>query len=257
MNTTSKIKDLTGLQFGRLLVIKRADDIINKDGTHTPAWLCECQCSLKTRKPVRHYGLLSGNTKSCGCLNTERIIDFNKTTKTKHNKYDLSGEYGIGWTTNTNEEFYFDLEDYDKIKDYCWVVHKLQNGYKALETTEYVSDIRNVYRMQWIIMGDKGYDHKNRNPLDNRKENLREVTDRENAINHNLRKDNTSGVTGVNWNSRINKWISRISIENNRRIEVYKGDIFEEAVKARLEAERKYYGEFAPQQHLYKQYNIE
>ena len=32
----------------------------------------------------------------------------------KSNIYDLSGEYGVGWTSNTNEEFYFDLEDYDK-----------------------------------------------------------------------------------------------------------------------------------------------
>ena len=39
----------------------------------------------------------------------------------KYNKYDLSGEYGIGWTTNTNHVFYFDLEDYEKIKDYCWI----------------------------------------------------------------------------------------------------------------------------------------
>lgn len=31
------------------------------------------------------------------------------------NTYDLSGEYGIGYTTK-GEEFWFDLEDYDKIK---------------------------------------------------------------------------------------------------------------------------------------------
>ena len=38
----------------------------------------------------------------------------------KYNKYDLLGSFGVGWTTNTNKEFWFDLEDYDKIKDYCW-----------------------------------------------------------------------------------------------------------------------------------------
>ena len=37
----------------------------------------------------------------------------------KYNTYDLTGEYGIGYTSK-DEEFYFDLEDYDKIKDYCW-----------------------------------------------------------------------------------------------------------------------------------------
>jgi hypothetical protein len=248
--------DLTGMQFERLLVLERTDDIIDNNGRHNAAWLCECQCENKTIIPVRHHHLISGNTKSCGCLNSERVIEFNKLTKNKKNTYDLTGEYGVGWTTNTNEEFYFDLEDYDKIKDYCWTTHVIHDNYKALETTNYFSDERIWYRMQWIIMGDKGYDHKNRNPLDNRKDNLRKANNRENAMNHNLRKDNTSGVIGVNWDSRINKWIARICIEKNKRIVVYRGVIFEDAVKARLKAEKHYYGEFAPQQHLYEQYGI-
>ena len=41
----------------------------------------------------------------------------------QQNVYDLSGEYGIGYTLK-GEEFYFDLEDYDKIKDYCWHINK-------------------------------------------------------------------------------------------------------------------------------------
>ena len=49
----------------------------------------------------------------------------NKNHK-KYNIYDLSGEYGIGYTFK-NEKFYFDLEDYNKIKDDCW--HIDANGY--------------------------------------------------------------------------------------------------------------------------------
>ena len=30
----------------------------------------------------------------------------------------MSNDYGVGYTTNTNKEFYFDLEDYDLIKEY-------------------------------------------------------------------------------------------------------------------------------------------
>ena len=52
--------------------------------------------------------LKSGSTKSCGCLAKEIRSKIHK----KYNQYDLSGEYGIGWTSNTNEEFYFDLEDF-------------------------------------------------------------------------------------------------------------------------------------------------
>ena len=44
----------------------------------------------------------------------------------QYNNYDLSGEYGIGYLFN-GEEFYFGLEDYDKIKNYCW--YKDSGGY--------------------------------------------------------------------------------------------------------------------------------
>ena len=44
--------------------------------------------------------------------------DVSKHNK-KYNWYDLSGEFGIGFTQN-DILFYFDLEDYDKIKNYCW-----------------------------------------------------------------------------------------------------------------------------------------
>ena len=51
------------------------------------------------------------------------------------------------------------------------------------------------------------------------------------------------------------KWVARVNI-NKKQTDVYRGDSKEEAIKARLQAEKEYYGEFAPQQHLYKQYGI-
>lgn len=47
-------------------------------------------------------------------------------SKHKTNTYDLTGEYGIGYTSS-GDEFWFDLEDYDKIKklllafDQTWI----------------------------------------------------------------------------------------------------------------------------------------
>ena len=60
---------------------------------------------------------------------------------------------------------------------------------------------------------------------------------------------------GVNWEKRRNKCRSRIVVDEK---EIYLG-IFqnkEDAIKTRLEAEEKYYGEFAPQRHLFEQYGI-
>lgn len=240
-------KDLTGQRFGKLVV-----KCIDKEKTYPKHiyWLCDCDCG--NEKSVRSYKLSGGYTKSCGCLKIERI----KETKTKTNTYNLTGEYGIGWTSNTNEEFYFDLEDYDKIKDYCWIVVDKKGNYRALETTMRGKNEESQAKMHTIITNKKYLDHINRNPLDNRKENLRESTYRENNINHNVKSNSKTGISGVYYDTYRNKWIANISVEAYKRKIIYRGDSFEEAVKARLKAEKEYYGEFAPQQHLYKQYGI-
>ena len=180
--------------------------------------------------------------------------EYNKIFKKRYNEYDLSGEYGIGWTSNTKKEFYFDLEDYDKIKDYCWIEDIGITGYSSVRARVPGENIKVI--MNWVILGEKWYDHINRNPLDNRKENLRKVTRTENNRNRTISKNNKSGVVGVLWNSRNNNWRVRIMV-NKKSIEIGQFLNKEDAIKARLEAEFKYFGEFAPQKHLFEQYGIE
>jgi len=76
-----------------------------------------------------------------------------------------------------------DLEDVEKCKPYRWGI---SNGY--IKT--------NKNKLQNFILDYKGkIDHKNRNPLDNRKNNLRYATHQENTRNISRRKDNMSGFT--------------------------------------------------------------
>lgn len=248
-----KVKEnLTGKKFGRLIVLCQTDDYINSKGEHFARWLCECSCEDHNIIAVRGDSLKSGNTQSCGCIHREGLIQTGKNNK-KENKYDLSGQYGIGWTSNTNQEFYFDLDDYDKIKDYCWNEHILTHGYHALEAKDY--DSKKIIRMQWLIKG-KYYDHINRNPLDNRKDNLRQASKNENNQNHKRFINNTSGFSGVNWHKKQNKWHARITV-NNKRIHLGYFNTKYEAIIARLQAELKYYGkEFAPQRHLFEEYGV-
>lgn len=248
--TKTNYKDLTGQRFGRLVAVRRVEDHIQSNGKKEVQWLCNCDCGEEV--VVRRCHLQSGGTQSCGCLNKEKTKEFNQLTKQKQNKYDLSGEYGIGWTSNTDEEFYFDLEDYDKIKDYCWNSHINNAGYKSLEARH----DEKIVKFQWIILG-KNYDHVNRNPLDNRRNNLREANRQENSRNHSLRKDNTSGVSGVNWSKRMNKWYARINNNDGKRISLGYFDDINDAIISRLKAEKKYYGEFAPHRDLYKEYGID
>lgn len=64
----SAFKDLTGQKIGRLVVIKRIESIIQKNGKPVTRWLCQCECGNK--KIVRADSLGRG-TKSCGCLKHE------------------------------------------------------------------------------------------------------------------------------------------------------------------------------------------
>ena len=64
----SKLIDLTGQEFGRLVVIKRAPN--NKRRTF---WVCKCDCG--NEKVINGYSLVSGYTKSCGCLHRESCIE--------------------------------------------------------------------------------------------------------------------------------------------------------------------------------------
>lgn len=176
--------------------------------------------------------------KSCGCIHKETSKELGIKNK-KFNNYDLSGEYGIGYDSN-GKEFWFDLEDYSKIKDYCWMIAndgyvKCSNENKLLHRI-----IMNLDDNQFDVDHIHGKDTKH----DNRKCNLRIATRSQNIINKGLMKNNTSGVTGVTWNKRKQKWIVRINI-NKKRIIVDSFDNFEDAVKARKQAEEKHYGEWS------------
>ena len=59
-------KNLSGNRYGKLTVISRAEDIIRKDGTHRYTWLCRCDCGNEVIKTEDN--LLSGHTRSCGCI---------------------------------------------------------------------------------------------------------------------------------------------------------------------------------------------
>ena len=106
-----------------------------------------------------------------------------------------------------------------------------------------------------ILLGYKGYDHIDRNALNNRKSNLRKATRQENARNRSLSTNNTSGCTGVHFNKSHNRWVAGIGY-NNKHIRL--GEFIDkaDAIVARLKAEKEYYGEFAPQRHLFEEYNI-
>lgn len=67
-------------------------------------------------------------------------------------------------------------------------------------------------------------------------ENLRNVTQQENAFNHTLQRRNKSGVTGVDWYAPSQKWRASIR-KNGRRIHLGHFETIEEATACRKQAE--------------------
>lgn len=76
-----RFQDLTGMRFGRLTVIERAENGVCC-GKPTVRWLCKCDCGNMIT--TEGHSLKRGRTKSCGCLNREVQKREAKTRAIKH-----------------------------------------------------------------------------------------------------------------------------------------------------------------------------
>ncbi len=105
-----------------------------------------------------------------------------------------------------------------------------------------------AHRIAWLIYygewPSQDIDHINGNPMDNRIVNLRLATDSENLCNQKKRIDNTSGVKGVSWSKKENKWYAYIN-KDKKMTGLGRFVSFDDAVAARMAAEKQYHGSFA------------
>lgn len=79
---------------------------------------------------------------------------------------------------------------------------------------------------------------------DNRWVNLRPATQTENNRNSSLKKNNTSGVAGVSWDTKREKWVAMITADRKQQ-SLGRFDTKEAAIAAREEAEKRLHGDFA------------
>lgn len=96
-----------------------------------------------------------------------------------------------------------------------------------------------LHRLAWFyVHGEKPVviDHINRDGLDNRLCNLRNVTHEDNMHNVKRHKTNKSGVNGVYWHKQCRKWSVQIKI-NKKTTHVGVFTDFDEACAARKAAE--------------------
>lgn len=212
-----KFIDLTGKQFGNWIVL----EYVGKS-----YWLCKCTCGSNIKRPVFRGSLLKGVSRGCGKCNR-------KLATIKRNKYDLSGDYGIGYTTNTNAKFLFDKEDYDLIKNYCWMENDKGYIYTQIKKKNLL-----LHRLVLNAPKDLMVDHIYHDRKDCRKQNMRLVTNQQNSMN--------KKVNGVYWCTEKNKWVGHLTLTTNgKQKKFFKYfNSFSEAKEYRLQLEQKYFGEY-------------
>lgn len=97
--------------------------------------------------------------------------------------------------------------DFKKVNQYKWFY---QHGYAATHQV----DGKFIYLHRFLLDATKGdiVDHINRNKLDNRRSNLRFITQSQNVFNSKILTTNKSGYRGVYYKKDAKKWCARIEI---------------------------------------------
>jgi hypothetical protein len=104
------------------------------------------------------------------------------------------------------------------------------------------------HRIVWAIAHGRWpadqIDHINGVKGDNRLANLREANNSQNGANRTTQKNNKSGLKGVAWDGRVNKWFARIR-KNGQPLHLGMFETPEAAHASYVEAAQKLHGQFA------------
>lgn len=211
-----KIKDLTGQRFGRLV----AEYPTDKRLCSSVVWHCVCDCGKS--RDVASVNLLSGDTKSCGCLHKEaakKQIDKNRNPK----YIDITGE------TFGELTVMYPLLDGKRGTGYSMTWHCKCSCGKEVDVT-----YQCLIRGSTISCGHV------------RSENTKKIVVDGTVpcrLQTSLSSSNTSGCTGVHYDKRSQKWIARLMFKR-KKYPLGSYSDFNDAVNARKRAEKEIYGPF-------------
>ena len=213
----ARFADLSGRRFGSLTVLRRADDYISPTGKKTVRWLCHCDAC--GRDVIMLRNVLTRGVQSCGCRRGEKLTP------------DLAGKKFGKWTVLQRDR----------------LQHAGANGTQTGWLCRCECGTERVVLARSLTSGSSkscGCDTRQKAKARMEEDNVlgRYQGTVVSAIRPDrpANKNSHSGVKGVYWSSREERWIANIVLRG-KKIVLGRYKDLEDARKARLEAEDKYY----------------
>lgn len=137
-----------------------------------------------------------------------------------------------------------DEADFSRVSDFTWSLRPEGRRQEHLYAVGWVNG--EVIHLHHFLMGTRErVDHKNRNGLDCRRQNMRRASRAENQQNAIVRSNSKTGLKGVTFAKDRGYYRAHIKPPNEKRIWLGNFSTPKDAARAYNEAAKKYFGEFA------------
>jgi len=140
-----------------------------------------------------------------------------------------------------------DDQDYERVIRFNWYAHVDKQHVYAARSLPWAGGKRRPEYLHRFILGapsDIHVDHRNRNTLDCRRDNLREATQAQNMQNRGKFRTNRTGYKGVDFFTQCGKWRAQIKV-HGKTMHLGLFSTPEDAARAYDATARREYGEFA------------
>jgi hypothetical protein len=136
-----------------------------------------------------------------------------------------------------------DDEDYPLLARFKWGALKTRGGRVYARTTTRLPGGNQELMHRLVLQTPLDVDHINSDGLDCRRENLRAATESQNLHNRGAQSNNTSGVKGVSWCRKRQRWVAFCTV--GRKHHTKRFTSFDEAVEWRVCTASRLVGVFA------------
>lgn len=209
-------KDIVGKTFNLLTVVRQIEDsLFHKLG---PEYLCCCECGGEVIS--RHYAIVAGMRKSCGCLVSKNSASRYKD-RSKHYLYNTHRSMVRRCTDPSHDSF-----DRYSLLGVCERWLSKEDGFENF--VEDMGERPEGFSLDRIDTL-KGYSP----------ENCRWTSRSMQSFNRKVTSDKYPGIVNIDDGDR---WGASITV-NSKRIWLGTFLIYEDALQARLDAEIQYFGE--------------